>query len=143
MSSKLTSYPNERSQVVEVAQIQALWKAYAHHVNENEVDAWLELWLDDGVQMPPNEPQHIGKAAIRRANEENFQFYREMDIQPEVIRILGEQAYTHGTYSLRISPRGSGEPEEFRGKFLTILEKQRDGSWKIAVDCFNSSLPAG
>jgi ketosteroid isomerase-like protein len=28
------------------------------------------------------------------------------------------------------------------GKFLTIFEKQGDGSWKIAIDCFNfDALP--
>ena len=36
----------------------------------------------------------------------------------------------------------AGEKMAGAGKFLTIFQKQDDGSWKIARDCFNGNGPA-
>jgi ketosteroid isomerase-like protein len=60
-----------------------------------------------------------------------------MLIQPEEVRILGDRAYSHGTYELEMAPKAGGEPQRYSGKFLDVLEKQIDGSWKIAIDCHN------
>jgi ketosteroid isomerase-like protein len=35
-----------------------------------------------------------------------------------------------------------GEPQKDSGKFIEVWRRQGDGSWKIADDIFNSSLPA-
>jgi ketosteroid isomerase-like protein len=67
---------------------------------------------------------------------------RKMIIQPEEGRILGDWAYSHGTYEFETAPKEGGEPRTCSGKFLHILEKQVDGSWKIATDCHNHSTPS-
>ena len=36
----------------------------------------------------------------------------------------------------------SGKTIKDHGKFVEIWKKQADGSWKCAVDMFNSDLPA-
>jgi ketosteroid isomerase-like protein len=57
----------------------------------------------------------------------------------EEVRVAGDWAYSRGTYSATLTPKAGGEPREDSGKYLTILERQSDGSWKIARDCFNSN----
>jgi ketosteroid isomerase-like protein len=42
-----------------------------------------------------------------------------------------------------LKPKEGGEATNGSGKYLTILEKQIDGSWKVAVDCFNYNAPLG
>jgi ketosteroid isomerase-like protein len=55
-----------------------------------------------------------------------------------------ERAYSHGTYAFTMtSRREGGDTLEISGKFLTILEKQVDGSWKIAIDRFNYDASPG
>ena len=36
----------------------------------------------------------------------------------------------------------AGKPVSDKGKYVTIWVKQQDGKWKVAVDMFNSDLPA-
>jgi len=40
-----------------------------------------------------------------------------------------------------MTPKAGGKTIKLDGKYLTILERQADGSWKIAIDCFNSNVP--
>ena len=39
-------------------------------------------------------------------------------------------------------PVPGGEPQKDSGKFVEVWRRQGDGSWQIADDIFNSSLPA-
>jgi ketosteroid isomerase-like protein len=43
----------------------------------------------------------------------------------------------------RYDAQGRRDTSEGSAEFLTILEKQIDGSWKIAIDCFSFSAPLG
>jgi ketosteroid isomerase-like protein len=35
----------------------------------------------------------------------------------------------------------SGSPAAGQGKFLNVLKRQPDGSWKVAISIFNSDRP--
>ena len=104
----------------------------------------MALWVEDAIQMPPGAPSRVGKAEIRRAMRPLFgrPRTRKVIIEPEEVRILGDLAYAHGTYALEVAPEPGGETEICTGKFLDILKKQVDGSWKIAIDCHNCSTSA-
>ena len=43
--------------------------------------------------------------------------------------------------SIRFPP-GSPGPVKDSGKFVTVLRRQPDGRWLVAVDMFSSDLPA-
>lgn len=135
----------ERIKVVDVAQVYGLWKEYATAANEGDLERWISLWTDDGIQMPPGAACRVGKAQIRRGMQPLFDQFdtREMIIQPEEVRILGDRAYAHGTYEFEMTPKEGGESKSYSGQFLGILEKQADGSWKIAIDCRNCGTPTG
>jgi ketosteroid isomerase-like protein len=47
-----------------------------------------------------------------------------------------------GTYTMTIVPPGAPGPVNDSGKYVEVRRKQSDGSWLIAVDIFNSDLPA-
>jgi ketosteroid isomerase-like protein len=67
---------------------------------------------------------------------------RNTIINTEEVCVLGDRAYSHGTYTYEMTPKEGGEIRFISGKFLDILEKQVDGSWKIAIDCHNYNQPA-
>jgi ketosteroid isomerase-like protein len=56
-------------------------------------------------------------------------------------RVSGDLGLLRGTYTLSMVPKVGGETTEFDGKYLTVFERQADGSWKIARDIFNSNVP--
>jgi len=68
-------------------------------------------------------------------------FEWQIAIHPDQVQVLGDQAYSYGIYEFVMMPREGGDISEGSGKFLTILQRQIDGSWKIAIDCFNYNVP--
>ena len=131
----------ERNMVSDVAQVYELWNEYAAALHGDDLERWMSLWIDDGIQMPPDAPRRLGKEQIQRAMQPMFDLFdtSNMIIQIEEVRILYDRAYSHGTYTFEMTPKDGGETKSYAGKFLDILEKQADGSWKIAIDCHNLS----
>ena len=129
----------------DTAAINDIWAVYASSLEAGDITAWLSLWTEDGVQMPPNEPPNIGKDQIQEKNKAAFdQFTFEMEITNEEIRVAGDWAFSRGTYTAIFSPKNGDQPVPIDGKFMTILERQPDGSWKIHRDIFNSNVsPSG
>jgi len=120
--------------------IQEIWKTYSSARVAGDAGLWLSLWDEEGIQMPPGIPAR-GKAVLDEIVPKGFAAggVSSMNIYPEEITVAGSWAYTRGTYdSDRVV---EGKAVRVEGKFLTILKRQPDGSWKIYRDCFNSSTP--
>jgi uncharacterized protein (TIGR02246 family) len=137
--------PKEKADLeADVAAISDIWSLYASSANAGDIDRWISLWTEDGVQMPPNEPPIIGKDQILIANKAAFdQFTYEMEITNEETRVAGDLAFSRGIYTATLSPKNGNQPALVDGKFMTILERQPNGSWKIHRDIFNSNVPLG
>jgi ketosteroid isomerase-like protein len=97
------------------------------------------LFTEDAIQMPPNQAAVQGRPAIQGWMEAfpPISNYQEQSLEVEG---QGDLAYDRGTYSMTVTPPGA-TPIEDRGKYLFILRKQADGSWKISRVMFNSDLP--
>jgi len=59
----------ERIINTDVALVYDLWKEYADAWSAGDMERWIALWIDDGIQMPPGMPRNIGKEQIRTANQ--------------------------------------------------------------------------
>jgi uncharacterized protein (TIGR02246 family) len=127
-----------------VAQVYKLWNEFAAAANDGDLARWIFLWSEDGIQMGPGAPRRVGKEQIRQEMQRLFDEFTttNMVIHTEEIRILGDRAYSHGTLEYEITPKEGGETRSYSGKCLNILEKQVDGSWKIAIDCHNYDTPS-
>jgi len=105
----------------------------------------MSLWEDDGKQMAPDAPPRIEKEQIRAAMKSTFDLFimSNMGIDTGEVRILGEWGFSYGTYTFDLVAKDGGETSHFSGKFLDIVKRQADGSWKIAIDCHNYNEPSG
>lgn len=133
----------ERLEAADIAQLYKLWNEYSAAINSEDAERWIELWCENGIKMLADAPPRIGKAQIRNFIQSQFDLLQiNLSLNLEVIRVIGDQAYTHGTFqSVETLKEGMGEtPIQRSGKFMTVLEKQADGCWKILVDCFNYSV---
>ncbi len=127
------------------AALNDIWNRYASSLNAGDVSRWLELWTEDGVQMPPDEPAVVGKDQIRARNGavlDQFTFNMKNITNLETEE-SGDLAFARGSFNATLTPKGSGEPIVVDGKYLTILKRQPDGSWKIHRDAFNSNVSPG
>lgn len=119
-----------------------MWKEFAASLEAGDLDRWLALWTDDGIQMPPDEPAAVGKDRIRiRMAAALDKFKVDMEIKNEELQHAGDWAYARGTYKATLTPKQGGAAIPIDGKFMTILTRQGDGSWKIHRDIFNSNVP--
>jgi uncharacterized protein (TIGR02246 family) len=134
----------ERMKNIDVALVYELLKEYAAAVTAGDTERWIALWVDDGIRMPPDAPRIVGKEQIQREMQPLFELFdtSTMSIHTEEVRILGDWAYSHGTYEFEMTPKGGGATKSYSGKFLDVLEKQVDGSWKIAIECHNYDAPS-
>jgi len=133
----------ERGNKAEISAIKEKLRQYAVTINAGDFEGWISLWTDDGVQMPPGTSNRIGKEQIRKGMKPAFdQFILKMMITNREITISGDFGFARGTFTETLIPKAGGEAEKYEGKYLSIFEKQTDGSWKIARDCFNFDGPS-
>ncbi|MFT3866909.1 MAG: SgcJ/EcaC family oxidoreductase [Nibricoccus sp.] len=127
--------------------IRAIFDEYARALKAGDSKAWLALWDENGRQLFPGQPMHIGKAGIASANApviDDFKAGRfEMEIETQEVTVFSEGfAFASGVYHWEWTHK---EPEKktdrYDGKFLTIFKRQADGTWKIFRDAFNSNVP--
>lgn len=124
--------------------INAIWSTYVSSLEAGDIDMWLSLWTEDGVQMPPNEPPVIGKDQLRTRNGGALDLFTvEIDITNQEVGVTGDWAFSRGVYTATFAPKDGSEPIPVDGKFMTILKRQADGGWKVHRDIFNSNLAPG
>ena len=99
------------------------------------------LYVDDAVLNPPHEPAVKGRPAIN-AWLEKFPPLTAFKANNVIVEGREDLAYVVGTYTMTIVPPGAPAPVSDSGKYVEVRRKQADGSWLIAVDIFNSDLPA-
>lgn len=138
-----TGGTDSKEVAADVVKVKEVFEEYASAGAAGDLERWMSLWSADSKRLAPNAPASMGAQEIRVAVGPVFELFdfEEFIVNPEEVRIFGDHAYSLGTYSFLMAPKAGGDTIEDSGKFLTILEKQADGSWKIAVDSFNTSLP--
>ena len=100
--------------------------------------AFLSFFADSGVMLRNNAYPLKGKGALAELFIKNSDTSFVLTWEPvfEKIAGSGELGYTYGIFTSTV--RATGEVE--RGTYVTIWEKQNDGSWKFVLDTGNQGL---
>lgn len=105
---------------------------------------WAEytevLYAEDALFMPPNSEAVRGRDAIAGFMA-GFPPLEDFQVTPAEVAGSGDMAYVRGNYVLVMRPPGSEAAITDRGKYVEVWRRQTDGSWKMAIDIFNSDLP--
>jgi len=125
------------------AAVRAITHEWVLACNTKHLDDLLELYLPDALVMRSNYPPIRGAAAVRE-----FFFgaldagLGEVEVEPLRVDVSGDMAYEGGRCKALI-PSSSGKRREERAKYLWVLQKQANGEWRIAADCWSSDLTLG
>jgi ketosteroid isomerase-like protein len=96
---------------------------------------------EEGSMLVPNSPIVTGKAAMAKAIASDFALGDlAWHVNKAVVARSGELGYTSGAYEQKVRD-ASGKIILDKGKYLTVWKKQKDGSWRVLMDMFNSDLP--
>ena len=124
------------------ARIAATDSAFQAAANSGDAAAVAAVYATDASLLPPNLPVQRGRDAIRAFWAGLLDAYTvKFEISPDIIEGRGDLAYHMGRYRFTAVPKAksaSGIADE--GKFVEVLKKQPDGTWKYAVDIYNSNL---
>jgi ketosteroid isomerase-like protein len=126
----------------DLAAMRANDSAFAAAATAGNVDGVVATYAADASLLPPNAPRVNGADAIR-----GFWggFMAAYDLKMEVVgdeaEGRGDLAYVVGRYRFTATPKDKGAAMQDAGKFVEVYKRQADGSWKYAVDIYNSDLP--
>jgi ketosteroid isomerase-like protein len=122
--------------------ILAVDSAFRSAANAGDAAAVAAAYATDASLLPPNLPLQRGRGAVRRFWGNLFETYTvTFETAPDVIEGRGDLAYTMGHYRFTAVPKVKSAPGiADEGKFVEILKRQSDGSWKYIVDIYNSNL---
>jgi ketosteroid isomerase-like protein len=101
--------------------------------------AFLFYIAEDGVILLDNSFPSKGKQALRDrfAGKSDTSFVLTWEPLYEKISASGEMGYTYGLHSRLDKATGNIT----KGTYITIWQKQTDGSWKFILDAGTQGLP--
>ena len=123
--------------------IQALTGEMAKCMVDGNVEKMLSMYTPDAISMPSYQPMQDGIAAIKTASAAmagSGMKYNSFELTTLKVMPNGNMINEIGTYKINASMPGMDKPMDDHGKYLTVWEKQKDGSLKIKIEIWNSDV---
>ncbi|MDJ0513564.1 MAG: DUF4440 domain-containing protein [Methyloceanibacter sp.] len=117
--------------------LEAFDAAYNEAFDRGDAAGCASFFTDDVLLMAPGEPMLRGKEAFEEVYRSRMSKTGGGKHSNSLIEYgeEGDLAYQVGTFAI------SGANPTEQGKFLNILKRQADGTWKVAISMFNSDRP--
>jgi ketosteroid isomerase-like protein len=114
-------------------------RRYLKAINDGDIDTLASLTTEGHMMISSGGAPLVGKKALVDAMTRAFQTTDfEESWAPEETVVSGDLAYQRGTFVVVAKPKAGGAESRITGNFLRIYRKQRDGSWFMVRDSFNS-----
>lgn len=129
-----TNTNDDKRLIKEVSNARA--KAF-NEMNANEI---AKYFTTDGVLMAPGGQASIGREAVEAYYQTIFD---EFDVVLESyyveVDVSGDMAYGRGEAIVHATSKIDGKESVSKSKYLNILKRQDDGSWKTTHDIWNTN----
>jgi uncharacterized protein (TIGR02246 family) len=121
-------------------------QAFAKAASASDASALTAFYASDAVLMPPGSPALKGSEAIGKFwSTMTSSVTGPFELKTTAVDGRGDLGFSTGEYTLTLTPRKAGAkpmPAE-HGKYLGIMKKQPDGSWKLIYDTWNTNGEPG
>ena len=119
------------------ADIKAQEAKWAQAFAAKDSEAIAGFYADDAEIVEAGAPVAASNTERRKAiqallTDPNFKLSFASD--RELAAKSGDLAYSRGHYSITTTDRATNKPVSGSGSYLTVWQKQADGSWKAAED---------
>jgi uncharacterized protein (TIGR02246 family) len=111
--------------------------AYNKAFDRGDAAGCAAFFTEDVLLMAPGQPMTRGKKAFEETYRSRMDESSGGTHSNKLVEygVEGDLAYQIGTFAI------TGTNPSEQGKFLNILKRQADGTWKVAVSIFNSDRP--
>ena len=122
--------------------IRSVDSVFVAATNAGDAEGVAAAYADDASLLAPNLPPQKGRDAIKAFWGGFLDAYTvRFEVASDTIEGRGDLAYNQGHYRFTAVPKAKGIPGVAdEGKFIEILKKQPDGSWRYVVDMWSSNL---
>jgi ketosteroid isomerase-like protein len=138
-TSSETATPNSASRRAEdLEAIEAQSRRLSDAYVQGDIETLVSIYSPEGVAVPGNRDFIRGREALHSlwTLPEGRTILRHASI-PTEIQIDGDHAYDWGHYEGQAAQNGQSL-DPFRGAYVIVWERGEDGTWRIAVDMWNS-----
>jgi ketosteroid isomerase-like protein len=107
----------------------------------NNMDYMKSYYCDNVISLPNNGPQVSGLSQLMAKNKEDMQAgYKMISLDLKTDNIFPDKMYVieTGHYDISMSMPKSDKPMNDKGKYITVWERQTDGSLKVLIETWNT-----
>ena len=126
------------------AQLREAETKWNHAYAKRDAGALAGMYADDAALANPDSDLVSGKAAIAEATK-GFASDPNLSVEFRSDRVQvarsGDLAYTRGRYTMTMTDPKTKGPFTSKGNYLTVWQKQADGSWKAVEDFVTTGAP--
>jgi ketosteroid isomerase-like protein len=108
---------------------------FAASVAARGVDAWVDAFAEDGMELQADGTIVRGHAAIRGMMAPSLAKVK-IAWHPVVVQPApsGDMGFTSGPYEVTVPVEGGAPKVVSHGTFMTVWKRAPDGTWKVAAD---------
>jgi len=127
----------------DIAAIRATDSSFASAMGAGDAAGVAAIYLPDAHLLPPDAAPVEGREAIQQFIAGFLGAYHvTIAVSADEIEGRGDLAYARGHYTMEGTPKAAGTPPlREEGKFLEVLRRQPDGTWRYAVDMWSPNAP--
>ncbi len=120
--------------------IDAFLKQFVDAYNKPDADALALLYTEDATYIGTAGDVTQTRDKLRLGLKNSLNYFKEFSVTPDETGASGDLIYQRGTYSQKLNV--PNQPvETYTGKYLIILRRQADKSWKIQMQMVSRDRP--
>lgn len=138
-----SSYVFSQSDSELKSKIEKINKDMAAAMVAGNTEKSLSYYTQDAISMPAYEKMHEGKDDIKKSNEEMMKSGSKItafETTTQKVMSCDKNITEIGTYKISFTMAGKPDAMKDHGKYVTMWEKQPDGSLKVKLEIWNSDM---
>ena len=126
----------------DLASVNTLRSSFQKAWNSGSADALADLYTVDAISMTNHQPTLSGREAIVANMRTTFeQMTGTIEIMPDETMTMGNFGFDRGRLRTSMTPKAGGAAMTDEGRYIVLLEKGADGTWRLSRDIDNSTMP--